>query len=108
MIVKYSWLILIVAGLFETMWVYFLKKSDGFSVFSASVLFIITGAISMYLLSLSMKSLPMSIAYPVWTGIGAVGSVLIGIILFKESVNIPLAISLTLLIAGIAGIKVFS
>lgn len=103
-----SWLILIIAGLFEALWVYYLKRSNGFSNLQASLLFVATLFISMLLLSYSMKSLPMSVAYPVWTGIGAVGSVIIGWWIFKETMSIPLIISLIFLLLGLIGLKVFS
>ncbi|MCH2535688.1 MAG: multidrug efflux SMR transporter [Bdellovibrionales bacterium] len=103
-----SWLILIVAGVFEALWVFYLKKSGGFTQFNATILFIITLIISMVLLSLAMKSLPMSVAYPVWTGIGAIGSVIIGWWIFNETITLPLMISFCFVIVGIVGIKVFS
>lgn len=103
-----SWLILIVAGVFEALWVFYLKKSMGFTQLTATVLFVFTLIISMVLLALAMKMLPMSVAYPVWTGIGAIGSVLMGWWLFNETITLPLLLSFCFVIVGIIGIKVFS
>lgn len=80
----------------------------GFTQLTATVLFVITLIISMVLLALAMKMLPMSVAYPVWTGIGAIGSVLMGWWLFNETITLPLLLSFCFVIVGIIGIKVFS
>lgn len=103
-----SWFILIVAGIFEALWVFYLKKSLGFTQLTATVLFVVTLAISMILLSLAMKTLPMSVAYPVWTGIGAIGSILMGWLFFSETITLPLFLSFCCVVIGIIGIKVFS
>lgn len=103
-----SWVALIVAGLFEVIWAIFLKNSKGFSEVTPTLLFLITLTISMFLLAYSMRTLPMGIAYPVWTGIGAVGTVIVGILFFKEGVNLQKIIFLSLILIGIIGLKLSS
>ncbi len=103
-----SWLVLTLAGAFEVVWTYYLKLSDGFSNAKYSVLFVVSLIISMGLLSLSLKSIPVGVAYPIWTGIGAVGAVLLGILIFKEPITALKLFFTTLIIVGIIGLKLFS
>ncbi len=103
-----NWIALIIAGIFEVIWAIFLKNSEGFSKTMPTVLFIITLIISMWLLAFSMRGIPMGIAYPVWTGIGAVGSVLVGIFFFKEGANAQKIFFLTLILIGVIGLKLSS
>lgn len=100
-----KWLILIIAGLFEVAWAYYLKRSDGFSHLLYSSLFLVTLGISMGLLAFSLKSIPIGIAYPIWTGIGAVGSVLVGYFLFKEPMTSLKVLFTVLILVGIIGLK---
>ncbi|HEY0906627.1 MAG TPA: quaternary ammonium compound efflux SMR transporter SugE [Methylophilus sp.] len=100
-----TWLILLIAGLFETAWAIGLKYTEGFSRFWPSFWTIVAMVISVWLLGLCVKSLPVGTAYAVWVGIGAVGTVILGIWLLNEPVT-PLRIfSLLLIIAGIIGLK---
>ncbi|MBM5782876.1 MAG: multidrug efflux SMR transporter [Pelagibacterales bacterium] len=108
MSLNFAWIALIVAGIFEVVWAYFLKQSHGFTKVFPVVLFIITLAISMILLAYAVKQIPISIAYPIWVGIGAVGSVIIGVLFFGESLNLISVLFLALLISGIVGLKFFS
>lgn len=101
-----NWFILFLAGLFETGWAVGLKYSEGFTRLWPSVWTLIAMAISLWLLGISMKSLPLGTAYSVWVGVGAVGTVILGIILFKEPANAFRIISLTLILAGIIGLKI--
>lgn len=103
-----NWLSLIIAGLFEVVWAIYLKNSKGFTEVTPTIMFIITLFISMGLLAYSMRSIPIGIAYPVWTGIGAVGTIIVGIFIFKEEVSLQKFIFLGLIIAGIIGLKVTS
>lgn len=103
-----AWCALISAGIFEIVWAYFLKESEGFSKILPTILFISTLTISMALLALSVKIIPISIAYPIWTGIGAVGSVIIGAIFFGEALTFLSSIFLLMIISGIIGLKIFS
>ena len=100
-----SWFYLIFAGLLEVVWVTFLKLSDGFSKLGYSLI-TITGMIaSFYLLSQATKTLPLGTAYAIWTGVGALGAVLVGILFFKEPLSAPRLIFLLFLLIGIIGLK---
>ncbi|MBE6091020.1 MAG: quaternary ammonium compound efflux SMR transporter SugE [Clostridium beijerinckii] len=103
-----AWLMLIVAGLFETGWAIGLKYSEGFTKLIPSVFTIIGMIASFYFLSLALKSLPLGTAYAIWTGIGTVGTVALGIILFKEPVDIIRLICIGFIVIGIVGLKVIS
>jgi len=103
-----AWLILFIAGLFETAWAIGMKYSDGFTKFWPSVFTIISIFISMGLLAYSLKELPVGTAYAVWTGIGAVGTAILGILLFGESKELIRLFFIFLIIAGIAGLRIFA
>lgn len=103
-----AWIALITAGIFEVVWAYFLKQSDGLTKILPTILFVATLAISMILLALSVKVIPIGIAYPIWTGIGAVGSVIIGIIFFGEALTLLGSIFLMMIIGGVIGLKFFA
>ena len=103
-----SWICLIIAGLFEVFWSTMMKLSQGFSNLFYSFLTIVGMILSFAGLIFATKHLPISIAYPVWTGIGAVGSVLVGIFLFHENLNGFTLLFVGLLIIGIVGIKLTS
>jgi len=100
-----NWLILFIAGLFETAWAIGLKYSDGFTRFWPTAGTVISMAISLGLLGMAMRSIPLGTAYAVWVGVGAVGTALFGIYLLNEPANILRIISLALIIAGIIGLK---
>lgn len=101
-----SWIILFFAGLFEVGWAVGLKYTDGFSRPLPSALTIAAMAISLGLLGLAMKELPLGTAYAIWTGVGAVGTVIAGIILFGESMALVRLASVALIIVGLVGLKV--
>ncbi|QKF73521.1 QacE family quaternary ammonium compound efflux SMR transporter [Aliarcobacter faecis] len=101
-----SWGILILAGIFEIFWATGLKYSEGFTKLTPSIVTIVTMSISFYLLSLSLKSLPLGTAYAVWVGIGTIGTVIAGIFLFNESINLIRLISIILILLGIIGLKI--
>jgi len=103
-----AWFVLSVAGLFEIGWAIGLKYADGFSKPVPSVLTVISMAISLWLLSMAMKTIPVGTAYAVWTGIGAIGVAILGMVLFGESREFLRIICLFLIIAGIVGLKIFS
>ena len=100
-----AWIILVLAGLFEIGWAIGLKYTEGFTRLWPSVWTVLAMIISLGLLGIAMKSLPVGTAYSVWVGIGAVGTVALGIVLLEEPVNAARLISLTLIIAGIIGLK---
>ena len=101
-----SWIILFFAGLFEVGWAVGLKYTDGFTRPLPTVLTVAAMAVSLGLLGLAMKELPLGTAYAIWTGVGAVGTVIAGIILFGESMALFRLASVALIIAGLVGLKV--
>jgi quaternary ammonium compound-resistance protein SugE len=105
MSVAWSWGILVIAGLFETCWAIGLKYTDGFTKFVPSVFTLGTLAISMYLLARASQALPIGTAYGVWVGIGALGTAVLGIVLFHEPITPPRLFFLALLLVSIIGLK---
>ncbi|WP_291636194.1 multidrug efflux SMR transporter [Clostridium sp.] len=103
-----EWFYLVVAGIFEIEWAIELKYSQGFTKILPSLLTVIGMIASFYFLSLSLKSLPLGTAYAVWTGIGTVGTVVLGVILFKEPINIMRVICVVLIVSGIIGLKLIT
>lgn len=103
-----AWLYLMVAGLFECAWAIGLKYTDGFSKPLATTLTVIAMGISFWLLSIAMKTIPVGTAYAVWTGIGAVGVAIMGMIVFDESKDILRILCLLLIVSGIIGLKLVS
>jgi|SRR5690554_1707019 quaternary ammonium compound-resistance protein SugE len=100
-----SWVILFLAGLFEIVWAVGLKYSEGFSRLWPSLITLIALAISMVLLGLSLRTLPLGTAYAIWTGIGAVGTVTLGIFLFGEPASLFRLLCIALIVFGIIGLK---
>ena len=100
-----SWIILFVAGLFEVAWAVGLKYTDGFSRPLPTALTVAAMLVSLGLLGLAMKELPLGTAYAIWTGVGAVGTVIAGIILFGEAVTLIRLGSVALIICGLIGLK---
>ncbi|WP_165672775.1 quaternary ammonium compound efflux SMR transporter SugE [Metapseudomonas otitidis] len=100
-----SWIILFFAGLFEVGWAVGLKYTEGFTRPLPTALTMLAMAISLGLLGLAMKHLPLGTAYAIWTGIGAVGTVIAGVILFGESVALMRLGSVALIIFGLIGLK---
>jgi quaternary ammonium compound-resistance protein SugE len=103
--VQRAWVLLIIAGVLETVWAVGLKYSHGFSRPLPTVITVAAMGGSMWLLALAMKALPVGTAYAVWTGIGAVGAALFGILLLGESREAGRIVSLALIVAGIIGLK---
>lgn len=100
-----SWIILVIAGLLEVVWAIGLKYTHGFTRLTPSVITLIAMIVSIVLLSWAMRSLPVGTAYAVWTGIGAVGAAITGILLLGESASLARIASLALIVAGIIGLK---
>ncbi|MBK7424183.1 MAG: quaternary ammonium compound efflux SMR transporter SugE [Propionivibrio sp.] len=100
-----NWVILLVAGLFEIGWAIGLKYTEGFSRLWPTVWTILSMVLSVGLLGVAMKTLPVGTAYAVWVGVGAIGTALLGIILFNEPANAARLASLALILAGIIGLK---
>lgn len=103
-----AWIILVIAGLFEVGWAIGLKYTDGFTRLWPTIWTAMAMLISLWLLGIAMKSLPVGTAYSVWVGVGAVGTVILGIFLLGEPVSVARLVSIALIIAGIIGLKVTS
>ena len=100
-----NWIILILAGIFEVGWAIGLKYTEGFTKLWPSVGTVLAMAISLGLLGIAMKTLPVGTAYAVWVGVGAIGTAILGIVLFGDPANAGRLISLGLILAGIIGLK---
>ncbi len=103
-----AWVTLVVAGLFEIGFAMGLKYSEGFARLWPTLVMAAAGALSFYLLAISTKSLPMGTAYAVWTGIGAVGTVVMGILFLKEPSDLFRLVSISLIVVGIVGLRISS
>jgi quaternary ammonium compound-resistance protein SugE len=103
-----AWFVLVVAGLFEVAWAIGLKYTDGFTRLWPTVGTVAAMIISLGLLGLAMKSLPVGTSYAVWVGVGAVGTAILGIVLLGEPANTGRLLSLGLIVAGIVGLKLSS
>lgn len=100
-----AWIYLFVAGLFEIVWAVALKYSEGFTRLWPAVTVVVAMAASILLLSLALKELPLGIAYPIWTGIGAAGAVILGILLFHESRDVLKILFILMIVTGIIGLR---
>lgn len=103
-----NWLFLVLAGLLEVGWAVGLKYSEGFTRPLPSVLTVVAMVVGFYLLSLSMREIPLGTAYGIWVGIGAVGAAIAGMVLFKEPVSTLRIASIVLVVVGIVGLKLSS
>ena len=103
-----AWMVLFVAGLLEVVWAYSMKLSDGFTRLTPSVVTLGAMFLSFGLLALAMKTLPLGTAYTVWTGIGAVGAFVVGIVVLGEAVSVTRVLAAVLIVAGLVLMKVSS
>lgn len=103
-----AWAILILAGVFEIIWAYSMKMSEGFTRLTPSIITVVFMILSVVLLSISMKTLPLGTAYTVWTGIGAIGSFLVGIFFFNEPIGAMRMIAAVLIVSGLVLMKISS
>lgn len=103
-----AWIVLIFAGIFEIVWAYFMKLSDGFTKLTPSILTIFFMVLSFGLLAYAMRSLPLGTAYTIWTGIGAVGSFLVGILVLGEPASAMRMLAAVLIISGLVLMKLSS
>lgn len=108
MSITMAWVVLIIAGLFEICWAIGLKFSEGFTKLYPSLFTLVTLAISMYLLARASHVLPIGTAYGVWVGVGALGTAVLGIVLFQESVSPMRLLFLVMLFVSIIGLKLTS
>lgn len=99
------WVLLVIAGLFETAFAIALKASHGFTRVMPTILFIVFSLLSFTLLSIALKKLPVGTAYAVWTGIGTVGTALLGILIFNETATALRLASVLLIVVGIVGLR---
>jgi quaternary ammonium compound-resistance protein SugE len=100
-----NWLILFLAGVFEIGWAVGLKYSEGFTRAGPSVFTVATLILSMVLLGISLRTLPLGTAYAIWTGIGTIGTALLGMILFREPATVVRLLCIGLIVTGIVGLK---
>lgn len=103
-----AWIVLFIAGLFEIGWAVGLKYTEGFTRVGPTVFTAVSLIASMGLLGLAVRSLPLGTAYAVWTGIGAAGTVVLGIVLFKEPATVARLVCVGLILAGILGLKLLT
>ncbi len=103
-----AWAILILAGVFEVIWAYSMKMSEGFTRLTPSVVTIVFMILSVVLLSMSMRTLPLGTAYTIWTGIGAIGSFVVGIIILNEPITAMRMIAAVLIVSGLVLMKLSS
>jgi quaternary ammonium compound-resistance protein SugE len=103
-----AWVYLIIAGLFEIVWAIALKYADGFTKLWPSTFAVVGMIVSVVLLELSLRDLPVGTAYAVWTGIGTVGAAILGMMLFQEPATAIRIACIGLIVAGIAGLKIFA
>ncbi|MES2663548.1 MAG: multidrug efflux SMR transporter [Pseudomonadota bacterium] len=103
-----AWILLFLAGALEIGWLIGIKYSDGFTKLVPSVLTVLSMGVSLFLLSIVVRTIPLGTAYAIWTGIGAAGAVVLGIILFHEPAHASRLICVGLILAGVIGLKLVS
>jgi quaternary ammonium compound-resistance protein SugE len=101
-----AWLLLVFAGLLEIVWSLSMKASHGYTKHHFTAITLVAAALSFWLLGLALRQLPVGTAYAVWTGIGAVGAAILGIVLFGESLSVARIGCIALIVVGILGLKV--
>ncbi|KRL53705.1 DMT family transporter [Furfurilactobacillus rossiae] len=101
-----AWIELMIAGVFEVVWATAMKLSNGLTKMNYTVATVVGMIISFLLLARATKSLPLSLAYPIWTGVGAVGSIVVGVLFFGDKIPLATWFFVALLLIGIIGIKV--
>ncbi|WP_129337303.1 DMT family transporter [Cellulomonas endophytica] len=103
-----AWALVVIAGLLETGFALSLKASEGFSRLVPSVMFVVFAASSFTLLAIGLRTLPVGSAYAVWTGIGAVGTAVVGMVFLGESIEVLKLVSIVLIVAGVVGLQLTS
>ncbi|MGV3553080.1 quaternary ammonium compound efflux SMR transporter SugE [Rhizobium sp.] len=103
-----AWILLVIAGILEIVWAFFMKKSEGFTLITPTAITVVTMIASFGLLSFAMRTLPLGTAYTIWTGIGAVGAFVVGVVVLGESANPMRIVAAVLIVAGIVMMKLSS
>ena len=103
-----AWFVLILAGLFEVVWAYSMKMSDGFSKLTPSIITLVFMVLSFGLLAYAMRTLPLGTAYTIWTGIGAIGSFIVGILILHEPMGAMRMMAAILIVSGLVLMKLSS
>lgn len=103
-----AWIMLFIAGLLEVVWAFSMKQSHGFTRLTPTIVTLVTMIASFALLSFSMRTLPLGTAYTIWTGIGAVGAFLVGILVLNEQVSAMRVLAAILIVSGLALMKLSS
>ncbi|HBS63874.1 MULTISPECIES: multidrug efflux SMR transporter [Stenotrophomonas] len=103
-----AWIYLLAAGVLEIVWAFAMKQSDGFSKLTPSIITLVTMTASFWLLSLAMRTLPLGTAYTIWTGIGAVGAFVVGIVFLGEQISAMRIGAAVLIVSGLVLMKVSS
>ena len=103
-----AWLVLVVSGVFESVWAIALGRTEGFTKPAPTVVFLVALVLSMAGLAYAMRELPTGTAYAVWTGIGTVGTLIFGILLFHENVSAPQILCVCLIVSGIVGLRLLA
>ncbi|MEP9398698.1 quaternary ammonium compound efflux SMR transporter SugE [Mesorhizobium sp. KR2-14] len=103
-----AWIYLFFAGVFEVVWATTMKQSEGFTRLMPTLVTGVTMLISLGLLALALRSLPLGTAYAIWTGIGAIGAFIVGIVAFGEAATLFRIVSVSLIVAGLIGLKLSS
>lgn len=103
-----AWIYLFFAGVFEVVWASTMKQSEGFTRLMPTLVTGVTMLISLGLLALALRSLPLGTAYAIWTGIGAIGAFIVGIVAFGEAATLFRIVSVSLIVAGLIGLKLSS
>jgi quaternary ammonium compound-resistance protein SugE len=103
-----AWVYLVIAGLLEVVWAFFMKKAEGFTLLAPSIITLVAMIASFALLSISMKTLPLGTAYTIWTGIGAVGAFVVGIFILGEAATPMRILAAALIVSGLVLMKVSS
>lgn len=103
-----AWTLLGVAGILEIAFAFYMKGSEGFTRLVPGVLTVITGLSSVFLLSFSLRTLPVGTAYAVWTGIGAAGTAIVGMAVLGDSTSLPRILCIAVILAGVIGLKLVS
>ena len=103
-----AWIYLAIAGVLEVVWAFSMKQSEGFSKLGPSLVTLVAMIASFYYLAQALKTLPVGTGYAVWTGIGAVGTAIVGVLVFGESRDLGRIVSVALIVCGIIGLKLTS